>query len=107
MTKKFTDQNFKKEVLEVDKPVLVDFWAAWCGPCKMLAPVIDKLAEDFEDKEVEIGKLNVDENKKTASEYGISGIPAILLFKDGEMVEKMVGVQPINAFKEMINKHLN
>ncbi len=107
MTKEFTDKNFKDEVLEAEGPVLVDFWAAWCGPCKMLAPVIDKLAEDFDGKGVKIGKLNVDENKETASEYGISGIPTILIFKDGKPVEKMVGVQPIDAFKSMINNHLN
>ena len=89
----FTDANFQNEVLESDLPVLVDFWAAWCGPCRAVGPTIDELAEQYEGT-VKVGKLNIDENPQSPSRFGISSIPAVLLFKDGKVVETLVGVQP-------------
>ena len=106
MTKKVTDQNFKKEVLEADSYVLVDFWADWCNPCKMLGPVIDKLAEEYDEEVLKIRKMNVDENKQKPSEYNVSGIPTMLLFKDGEAVAKMVGFKPFKPLKEEIEGHM-
>ena len=89
----FTDANFQNEVLESDQPVLVDFWAAWCGPCRAVGPTIDELSEQYEGT-VKVGKLNIDENPQSPSRFGISSIPAVLLFKDGKVVETLVGVQP-------------
>jgi len=101
----FTDGNFGTNVLESDVPVLVDFWAPWCGPCKMLMPTISELAEDFAGK-ARIGKLNTDENPQTATAHQISAIPTVLVFKGGEVVEKLVGVPPKAQFEEAISKHL-
>ncbi|QGG46708.1 thioredoxin [Heliorestis convoluta] len=100
-----TDGNFRSTVLEADKPVLVDFWAAWCGPCKMIAPVIDELANDFDGKAI-IGKVNVDDNRQTASEYGIMSIPTLLLFKNGQVVDKAVGFKAKADLAKLINSHL-
>jgi len=86
-----TDTNFESEVIDSEKPVLVDFWAVWCGPCKVIAPEIEKLAEE-KSQELKIGKLNVDENRDTAIKYSISSIPTLLLFKNGEVVKKLVGI---------------
>ena len=86
MAQQFTDQNFEQEVLKSEKPVLVDFWAAWCGPCQMMGPIIDKLAEEMKDK-VKIGKLNVDENRETASDYSVMSIPTLIIFKGGKVVK--------------------
>ena len=99
MAKKVGDQNFKEEVLEADSYVLVDFWADWCNPCKMLGPVIDKLAEEYDEDKLKVRKMNVDKNKEKPSEYNVSGIPTMLLFKDGEVVHKMVGFKPFKALK--------
>jgi len=101
---KVTDNNFEEEVLEADNLVLVDFWADWCNPCKMIEPVVEKLEENFED--LKVAKLNVDENNKTASNYGINGIPSLLLFEDGEKVEKFVGVRPYEEYEEVIEEQL-
>ena len=101
MATAFTQDNFKSDVLESDKPVLVDFWAPWCGPCKMLGPVIDKLATDMADT-VSIGKVNTDEAGDLAAEYGITSIPALLLFKNGEVVAKTAGFQPEPALRKFI-----
>lgn len=87
-----TDQNFKQEVLESELPVLVDFWAPWCGPCKMVGPVVESLAAENEGKIV-VAKLNVDDNKNTAAEYGIRGIPTLAFFKNGAEVKRIVGAQ--------------
>ena len=99
----FTDANFKKEVLESNSiPVLVDFWAPWCPPCKMLGPVIEELAKEFEGK-VKIGKFNVQENQQIPAQYGIMAIPNMKIFKNGGIIDEIVGVVP----KEMIVEKLN
>ncbi len=98
-----SDDNFQKEVLESDKPVMVDFWASWCGPCLALAPIIDEIAETYSDK-IKICKLNVDENQKTAMQYGIKGIPTILFFKNGQVVEQSVGLVPKDYLEDLIKK---
>lgn len=90
MVMEITDSNFNTEVIKSDIPVLVDFWAVWCGPCKMIAPEIEKIAEEKAGV-LKIGKLNVDENRDTAIKYSITSIPSLLLFKDGQMVKKLVG----------------
>ena len=97
-----TDANFQKEVLENSQPVLVDFWADWCGPCHMVAPAIEELAADFEGR-AKVGKLDVDANGKIAAQYGIRSIPAILLFKDGQVVEQLVGVAPKSELTNKLN----
>ncbi len=100
-----TDQNFKQEILESDIVALVDFWAAWCGPCMMLGPVIEELAGEYEGKAV-IAKLNVDENPATASQYGIRSIPSLLVFKNGEVVDQMLGALPKNQISKKIDEHI-
>lgn len=100
-----TDENFDTDVIKADKPVLVDFWATWCGPCRALAPVIDELASDFEGR-ASIGKMDVDSNRETPSKFGIRGIPALLLFKDGQVVGQLVGAQPKAKISELIEKHV-
>lgn len=106
MSKKINDQNFKEEVLEAEGLILVDFWAPWCGPCKMLGPILEKIGEDYKDKDFTITKLNVDNNRKIASKYKVNGIPAMFLFKDGEAVHKIVGVRPLDSLKKEINQFL-
>ena len=101
----FTDSNFQTEVLSSQQPVLVDFWAPWCGPCKMLAPTIEQLAGEFEGK-VRIGKLNTDDNPQVASSYGISAIPTVLLFKGGSIVDRFVGVTPKAKMSASLTSHL-
>ncbi len=100
-----TNENFEAEVMSATEPVLVDFWATWCGPCRMLSPVVDKLAEEFEGK-VKVGKINVDEQQELAARFGIMTIPTLLVFKGGEIVEKSVGVKPQGALAAMLNKHI-
>jgi thioredoxin 1 len=89
----FTDDNFQNEVLNSATPVLVDFWAAWCGPCRMIAPMIEELAGDYDGK-VKVGKLDVDNNQRVAMQYGIRSIPALLVFKDGKVVDQIIGAVP-------------
>ncbi len=91
--KEFTDDNFEAEVLKSDKPVLVDFWAVWCAPCRMVAPVVEEIADTYGGK-IKVGKVNVDENSKTPNEYGIRSIPTIMLFKDGKVAEQVIGANP-------------
>jgi thioredoxin 1 len=88
-----TDSNFNDEVLKSDKPVLIDFWAAWCGPCKMIAPIVDELAAEYEGK-LKVGKLDVDDNQQTAIQFGVRSIPTLLIFKDGEKKETIIGAVP-------------
>lgn len=97
----FTDANFEEDVLKSSEPVLVDFWAPWCGPCRMLMPTIEELANEFEGK-VKIGKVNTDENQQTAAGYGITSIPTVMLFKNGEMVDKVVGAPDKQHFVTML-----
>ncbi len=100
-----SDATFEKEVLQSDKPVLVDFWAAWCGPCMMLGPTIEEIANDFAGK-VKVCKLNTDENEATSAKYQISAIPSLLFFKGGQVVDKSIGVANKKAIAEKLNKLL-
>jgi thioredoxin 1 len=101
----FTDGNFEESVIKAGEPVLVDFWAEWCGPCKRLAPTVEALATDYAGK-VTVGKLNVDDNPNTAFKFQIRGIPALLLFKGGQVVESVVGLAPKEDLKKVIDKHI-
>jgi thioredoxin 1 len=100
-----TDTNFDDSVIKAARPVVVDFWAEWCGPCRRLAPTIDELATEYDGKVV-VGKLNVDENPAIQSRFSIMGIPTVLIFKGGEVVEQVVGLADKNAFKKLIDKHV-
>ena len=104
-TLQFNDANFQGEVLDSKQPVLVDFWAAWCGPCRIVGPTINELATQFEGR-VKVGKLNVDENQATAERFGIDSIPAVLLFKDGAVVETLIGVMPKQHYDDVLRKLL-
>jgi thioredoxin 1 len=97
----FTDQNFSSEVLQSDKAVLVDFWAVWCGPCKMIAPFVEELAGEFEGK-AKVGKLDVDNNQESAIKYGVRSIPTVLIFKGGKVVDTIIGAVPKNQLKQKL-----
>ncbi len=105
MAVEFTDANFEELALKTDKPVLVDFWAEWCGPCRMITPVVEELSKEYEGKAV-IGKLNVDENPEVAAKYSIRSIPTIIFLKNSEVVDKHVGVAPKNVLADKLNAHL-
>ena len=102
MALEITSANFEELVLKSDKPVLVDFWAEWCGPCRMVGPIVDELHTDYDGKAV-VGKVNVDDQQEIAAEYGIRNIPTILFFKNGEMVDKNVGVAPKSDLAKKID----
>ena len=97
-----TDDNFEEEVIKSDKPVLIDFWAVWCGPCRMVAPIVEELAMEYEGK-VKIGKLDVDSNQQTSIKFGVRSIPTILIFKDGKVKETIIGAVPKKNIVEKIN----
>ena len=101
-----TDATFEQEVLKSDTPVLVDFWATWCGPCKMIAPIVEELANEFAGK-VKFGKVDVDSNQQIAMQFGIRSIPTLLIFKGGRVVDQLVGAVPKNKLVDTLNKHLN
>jgi thioredoxin 1 len=100
--KEFTDDNFEAEVLKSSTPVLVDFWAEWCGPCRLLAPTIDKLASDYAGK-VKVGKIDTDANRDVAVKYGISAIPTVILFKNGQVAQKFVGLRQERDFRDALD----
>ncbi len=100
-----TDANFDQDVLKSDQPVLVDFWATWCGPCRAIAPIVEELAKDFQGK-IKVGKMDVDSNSSTPMRYKVTGIPTLLVFKGGQVVEQLVGYKPKEAIAQALNKHV-
>ncbi len=105
MALEFNENNFNEEVLKSDKPVLVDFWAAWCGPCKLLGPTIEELHKEMGDK-AKIGKVNVDDNQSLAAAYGVMSIPTVIILKGGKIVEQFIGMQPKGVYVDALNKHM-
>ena len=101
LTKEFTADNFETEVIQSTQPVLVDFWAEWCGPCKQIAPSLDEISEELDGK-MSLAKVNIDENPETPSKYGVRGIPTLMLFKDGEVTSTKVGALPKSKLKEWV-----
>lgn len=105
MAVEITTDNFEEIVLNSDKPVMVDFWATWCGPCRMVGPIMDELHKDYDSKAV-VGKVNIDEQNDIAMKYGIRNIPTVLIFKGGEIVDKQVGAAPKSAYEAKLNSQL-
>ncbi len=105
MAIEITDSNFEEKVLKSDKPVMVDFWATWCGPCKMVGPIIEEIAEEYDGKAV-VGKLDVDANQEFAVKYGVRNIPTVLIFKNGEMVGRQVGASQKSTYTKALEEHL-
>jgi thioredoxin 1 len=97
-----TDENFESEVLKSDKPVLIDFWAVWCGPCKAIAPIVEELANEYDGK-AKIGKLDVDSNQQTSIKYGVRSIPTLLIFKDGKLADTIIGAVPKSSIVNKLN----
>ena len=101
----FTNDNFKAEVMESSQPVLVDYWAPWCSPCRMIGPIVNELAGEYLGK-IKVGKVNVDENREIAIEYGVMSIPTLIIFKDGKAVDRVVGFKSKNDLQALLEKHL-
>ncbi|MEX1138779.1 MAG: thioredoxin [Bacteroidota bacterium] len=101
-----TDDNFQSEVLNSDKPVLVDFWAEWCGPCRMVAPIVEELATEYTGS-LKVGKVDVDANQKVSMQFGVRSIPTLLIFKNGKVVDQIIGAVPKRALADKLTKHLN
>ena len=101
----FTDANFEAEVLKSAVPVLVDFWAPWCGPCQMMGPIVEELAKEYEGKNIKIGKCNVDENSGTAGQYGVLSIPTFIIFKNGQVAEQAVGGMQKEKLQALLDKY--
>jgi len=104
MALEFTDKNFETEVLKAKEPVLVDFWAQWCGPCQMMKPIIEELAEEMKDKKVKVGKLDVDANPESAQKYEVMSIPTLIIFQNGKVVNTLMGVQDKDILKKELEK---
>ncbi|MBT9548249.1 MAG: thioredoxin [Candidatus Sericytochromatia bacterium] len=104
--KEVNDQNFAEEVLNASSPVLVDFWAPWCGPCRLVSPVVEEIAKDYDGK-LKVVKVNTDDNPETASNYHISGIPSLLLFKEGQVADQIVGAVPKAKLSNMVSQHVS
>ena len=105
MALEITDSSFEETVLKSEKPVMVDFWAAWCGPCRMVGPIIDEISSEYENKAI-VGKVDIDSNQEFAAKYGVRNIPTVLLFKNGEVVDKQVGVAQKNVYTDKIDANL-
>jgi thioredoxin 1 len=105
LIKEVTDASFEGDVLKSDKPVLVDYWAEWCGPCKMIAPILEELSKQYGDK-LQIAKMNVDDNQEVPGKFGIRGIPTLMLFKDGQLAGTLVGAHPKAKFTAFLDSHL-
>lgn len=103
----FTDQNFESEVLKGNTPVVIDFWAEWCAPCRVQSPIIEALAKDIDSSKVKIGTMNVDENANTPQKYGIMSIPTLILFKNGEAAEQLIGLQTKEKIEKVIQKYIS
>ncbi len=100
-----TESNFQTEVLDSDQPVLIDFWAVWCGPCRMVAPLVEQLADEYVGR-AKVGKIDVDNNRTLATQYGISSIPTMMVFKGGKVVEQIMGARPKPALIELLDRHI-
>lgn len=98
----FTDANFDSEVVKSSTPVLVDFWAPWCGPCKMIAPIVEEISKEY-DGRLKVGKVNTDDNQRVATDYGVMSIPTLMIFRDGQVVERIIGAQPKGAVTSKID----